>query len=275
MYDINEAHSMYWMPSGVFNSVDVQHCRQVCFAKYSPAYVTTNDDIRMVFDNFNPAGKSVLANTGSGDVPMFYLAYGARDVDSFDISYCAKVIMKMKTAAIKTMSLPEYVSFLHSIYKAKNFDAYSDIVNAMPLESSNFVKNMNGRAIFSAGQGVEEKCLPNNVEYNNIKKHVNSSVPFIWSDLKDLHLHLKKQYDEIYLSNIFQYDTNRDNKVDILNNLRPFLVNGGNIIVYVTVAMSNQIWDDYNYFSEKLQSWARMGFISACGQTVLYLRKVR
>ncbi len=275
MYNINEAYSMYRVSSGVFNNVDVQHCSFVPFAKYSPAYVTTNEDIRMIFDNFNPSGKRVLVNTGSGDAPMFYRAYGARDVDSFDISYCAKVMMDMKTAAIKTMSLSEYLGFLSNISGTKNFDSYSDIVDAMPLQSRNFIKCMNGCAIFSNGMGVVEEALPNKEEYKKMNRSINSSIPFIWSDLKDLHTHLHKQYDEIYLSNIFQYEESKENIVKILNNLRPFLSNGGNIIVHVTWFFRDWELDKYKYVSEKLKLWARMGLIRKRGQEVVVLQKMR
>ena len=251
VYNIDDAYSMY-KENGEFD-----FCRDdgEVFLKYSPSYVTTNDNIRMIFDKFNPAGKRILANTGSGDAPMFYRAYGARDVDSFDISYCAKAMMDMKTAAIRKMDLREYYKFIHKVYHAKNLDFCSDIVSSAPFQIRNFIKSMTGRAIFSNGTTVVEEALPHKEEYKKMKKSINSPIPFIWSDLKDLHTHLAKQYDEIYLSNIFQYEASKDNIVQILNNLRPFLSSGGNIIVHVTWFFRDWELDKYKYVSEKLKSY--------------------
>ena len=107
MININEARSKYNLQSGQYLGES-----QDKFATYSHAYVTSNENLPMIMSEMRPCNKTVLTVAGSGDQPMFFMLYGASLVDTFDLSYCAKVMMDIKTAAIQSGNRAEYVDFL-------------------------------------------------------------------------------------------------------------------------------------------------------------------
>lgn len=245
------------------------------FAEYSPAYVTTNEDIKSVVRYLKPSGKRVLITTGSGDGPMLFRANGASDVDSFDISFCAKAIMDMKVSALQNMSLNQYITFLKSLRNANQFDKYADTINGCPMLTRQFITHMNGCNIFSNGQGVDDCALPNPEEYTKMRKNIHSPLPFIWSDLDSLAGKLTKKYDIIYLSNIFQYEKDRNNIVRVLNSLRPYLNVGGHIMVHATWYFRNFETDNYMWAADKVKSWGRLYKMVNDGNQYAFLQRIR
>lgn len=209
------------------------------FGQYSPAYPTTNEDWRFAMHELNPAGKSVLTVTGSGDQPITFAISGANDIDTFDTTYFAHVIMDMKTSAIQTMDREQYCSFVNDLDK-NNFicdvNGYDKIETVCPKPSILAAKQMRGCRIFNQGYNLYPEYMPNESEYDTAKQIIKKPMNFIWSDLVELHnqLNNEKQYDIIYLSNIFEYFHNRKKITSVLNNLRPFVKNGGEIMLYIS-----------------------------------------
>ena len=207
------------------------------FGQYSPAYPTTNEDWRFAMHELKPAGKSVLCVTASGDQPIAFAISGARDIDTFDTTYFARVIMDMKTSAIQTMNHDQYCSFIADLDK-KNFicdiNGYDKIESVCPKSSLVAAKQMRGCRIFNQGYNLYPEYMPTESEYDAAKKIIQSPMNFIWSDLKDLHTQLDKEYDIIYLSNIFEYFHNQKKITNVLNNLKPFVRDGGEIMLYTS-----------------------------------------
>jgi len=207
------------------------------FGQYSPAYPTTNEDWRFAMHELKPAGKSVLTVTGSGDQPIAFAISGARDIDTFDTTYFAHVIMDMKTSAIQTMNHKQYFSFVDDLNK-KNFicdvNGYDKIQSVCPLQSILAAKQMRGCRIFNQGYSMYLEYMPNESEYNAAKNIIKKPMNFIWSDIAELHTQLNKEYDIIYLSNIFEYFHNRKKITNVLNSLKPFVKNGGEIMLYTS-----------------------------------------
>lgn len=212
-------------------------CNMTNFGQYSPAYPTTNEDWRFAMNELQPAGKSVLTVTGSGDQPIAFAVSGANDIDTFDTSYFARVIMDMKTSAIQTMNHKQYDEFIHELHDTKSIreiPGYEKIVSVCPMQSILAAKQMTGCKIFNAGSGTREEYMPTESEYNAAQKVIKKPLNFIWSDLAELHGQLDKAYDIIYLSNIFEYFRNQTKITNVLNNLKPFVKNGGEIMLYIS-----------------------------------------
>lgn len=212
-------------------------CNMTNFGQYSPAYSTTNEDWRFAIQELQPAGKSVLTVTGSGDQPIAFAVSGANDIDTFDTSYFARVIMDMKTSAIQTMDHKQYDNFIHELHNTKSvreIPGYEKIANVCPMQSILAAKQMTGCKIFNAGAGARAEYMPTESEYNAAQKVIKKPMNFIWSDLAELHGQLDKEYDIIYLSNIFEYFHNQKKITNVLNNLRPFIKNGGEIVLYIS-----------------------------------------
>ncbi len=212
-------------------------CNMTNFGQYSPAYPTTNEDWRFAMRELQPAGKSVLTVTASGDQPIAFAISGARDIDTFDTTYFAKVIMDMKTSAIQTMDRNQYYSFVGDLDKIKficDINGYDKIKTICPKSSMLAAKQMRGCHIFGQGYNLYPEYMPNDAEYDTAKKIVTGPMNFIWSDIDELHNQLNKEYDIIYLSNIFEYFHSQKKITNVLNNLKPFVKNGGEIMLYIS-----------------------------------------
>lgn len=253
MVDFDAAHSVYPGGGSFFNGF-----KPGAFMEYSPAYVATNEDIRGAIKIVNPKDKNVLITTGSGDGPMFYRIYGAKNVDSFDISYCAKAIMDVKVSALRRMDLNQYACLLYDLHWAKSFGQFQSVIDGCPIETQDFIRNMNGCRIFHNGSGIDKESLPNRREYSRMKKNITEEIPFIWSDLNVLSTKLTKVYDIIYLSNIFQYISDKNDILRILNSLKPHLTVGGHIMVHSTWFFGDVEINNYKWVAQQIKQWGRL-----------------
>ncbi len=235
------------------------------FSYYSPSYVLTNEDIRWVSNLTNGNGKRVLTVAASGDHPMFYAMRGATDIDTFDISFCAKVAMDIKTAAIKKLSRDQYIQLLDNMHNAKDMSQIPYITELMPnipQNSAYFIQQMNNYPIFSNGLNPSsyQEIIPTDAEYDQMRNAVQKPFKFIWTDIKSLHTHLLHEYDIINLSNIFEYMTPQQIH-QTLAALRCHVRRGGTIIAQTGswgIHRNNRAYYDA---SQKFKRWARVGYI--------------
>jgi len=212
------------------------------FGPYAPAYVSTNEDWRFAMQKLQPMGKSVLTVAASGDQPIAFIVNGARDVDTFDTTYFAKVIMDVKTAALQTMNRGQYENMIGELRKATSSDDISDydkIKSVCARDTLNVIRQMKGCRIFAQGTGIRKEYLPTDNEYNVAKSVVKKPIKFMWSDLENLYTQLNKKYDVIYLSNIFEYFHNSKKITDTLNSLYPFLNENGNVMLFTSWVHTN------------------------------------
>lgn len=208
------------------------------FGPYSPAYPTTNEDWRFAMQELQPANKSVLTVAGSGDQAIAFAISGAKDIDAFDKTVFANVIMKMKFSAIPTLDYIQYQDFVNGIANAKSvhdIPSFDKIAPKCPRDIITTTKQMRGCKIFHNGCGVRHEYMPTESEYNIAQQVIGTKpVKFIWTDLQELHNYLSKSYDIIYLSNIFE-DFYQGNKITaVINNLQPFLNMNGQIMLYTS-----------------------------------------
>ena len=212
-------------------------CNMNNFGQYSPAYTTTNEDWRFAMSELNPAGKSVLTVTASGAQPAAFAVSGATIIHTFDVSYFARVIMDLKTSAIQTLDYEQYKQFVRELRDTKSvrdIRGYDKIATVCPKQTIIVAKQMDGCKIFNAGTGTRSEYMLNNDEYNIAKQKITGPMNFIWSDLQELHQELNREYDIIYLSNILEYFTSLKKITSVLNNIKPFVKMGGEIMLYTS-----------------------------------------
>lgn len=254
------------------------------FSFYSPAYVISNENLRWITGLTKNIGQRVLTTTGSGDQPMFYSLNGATHVDTFDISFCAKVIMDIKMAALKTLPREEYIALLDALRKtgdAQSIQKMQDIMHQIPENSANFIRNMRGYKIFTSGWGpnMYKEHLPTDAEYTQMREIVKHPFKFIWTDLSALHTHLIGEYDIINLSNIFEH-TDASRISPILASLRNYVRPGGYIIAQSGGMGIHNKRHAYITASEKFKRWARIGMIKenpkmANSEEIVILQRTR
>ena len=119
---IKEAFLLYLEETGAFGRSFSKYDNN--FGRFSPTYTVSNERLSEAMEVLKPRGKSVLTVAASGDQAFFYKINGASHVDTFDISYCAQVMMNVKTAAVQTLDYTGYKEFLKSI-KSANTDIMS------------------------------------------------------------------------------------------------------------------------------------------------------
>lgn len=231
---------------------------------YSHAYVVSNEDLRHTTGLTCDFGRKVLTVAGSGEQPLFYTLHGAEKVDTFDISFCAKAIMDIKTTAIRTgMPYEQYVNMLSELQRAPSASQVAgmhEIMSQIPSDSANFVRGMDGYRIFGNGLNPETYAreMISESEYAKLQSQVNNSFKFIWSDVACLHTHLLDEYDVINLSNIFEWSPQLI--VPTLSSLRNYVRPGGYILAQTgcSLAIGCNI-DAYIVAQEKFKRWAKMG----------------
>lgn len=214
------------------------------FSPYSPAYAITNEDLRQSMQFVPKNCNRALVTAASGDHPLFCSLYGARQVDTFDISYNAKCIMDIKTAALKCMGHIAYIDLLKNLCLCQNIQHVPDmeyISKIIPKTEWEYMCSMAGSQIFSNGIVIKDdnSHLVNYKEYKKLQKIVKGPYNFIMSDIANLSGHLTGTYDFIHLSNILDYQIS-----DRLYTIFPLLKHvkvGGRIVCYNLVGLN---WED-------------------------------
>ena len=233
------------------------------FSAYSPAYVSSNEQVADIIKWLNPAGKTALAIAGSGDMPIFLSAYGAAHVDTFDVSYNARVIMDVKTHMLmQGVHYWDYISTLRDLKSAPdilNCKSTETLFNAVTSQTAQYLRAMHGCKIFLHSECGEIAYLPTQAEYAAMRQNVRTWYDFIWTDLFSLSGQISGQkYDIIYLSNVLQYVMVEKDILDVLNGLRDNLNPGGIIVVDALLSMYSSVRRKrYESVSEKI-SWAEM-----------------
>lgn len=214
------------------------------FSEHSCAFVVTNEDLRYEMKLMPVNCERVLTVVGSGDHPLFSSLYGAKYVDTFDITINARAMMDVKTAAImsgirrsKYVKLLNYfcdkakTSMLDDIKRKRAFGRLSKI---LPPETLNNIKsnkwNIDCYATYTFID-CENEFLPTEAEYQKLQEIIKKPYDFIQTDIADLSAKLNdKMYDFIHLSNIFDHVDEECKILEILNSLLPHVNVGGRIL---------------------------------------------
>ena len=231
---------------------------------YSHAYVVSNENLRHTTGLTRDMGRRVLTVAGSGEHPLFYIINGATQVDTFDISYCARAIMDIKTQAIRSgMPYGQYkilLKDLHFAPSASKVSGVSEILPKIPAHSAQFVRGMDGYRIFGNGLNPEYYAseMISETEYKTLQKTLHGAFKFIWSDVATLHTQLNGEYDVINLSNIFEWspDLIQPTLINLHNHVRP----GGYILVQTGRSIPvGKNMEKFINAQKALKDWAKIG----------------
>lgn len=203
------------------------------FSRFSPAYIVSNENLKHEV-MLTPNAKNVLTVAGSGDQALYYKMAGAKNVDTFDISFCAHAIQDIKTTAIGELKYPEYFVLLENLHltcDATKIPIMSKILPLLPKDTLNFLNDMSGCSIFMRGINPFRlpRLRPTRREYKKMQLCVPPHFNFIWSNVSDLHIQLYDKYDVINLSNIFSY-MEQEEIIQTIESLSPYLNIGGYIV---------------------------------------------
>jgi hypothetical protein len=219
---------------------------RVTFGPYSPTYLiatdeAANQDIKRYMYNGKDKKycEKVLTVSASGDHPLFCKMYGAKQITTFDITYASKIIMDIKTLAIKMLTFDNYWQLLKDLWNNPNITSVSNFESIMQKLDSNeqkYIHTMDRKfALFNFGTppGYYHVSDTNNQKslYEGLHLSDLPTFPFIWTDIKHLDAKLgDNTYDFIHLSNILDF-VNDDIKVSVLKQLTQRLNYGGRILM--------------------------------------------
>lgn len=200
------------------------------FYKYSSVYPFTTENLTGTFNNFDFKDKRVLTVCGSGDHILNAILFGAKSVDSFDISIYPYMYFNLKKAAIKALSYEEFIEYFYlrngfseekdKFPNAMNIKYYWKISqyldphtkffwDSLYLEFDGF--EIRTSELFSDDIGLEKEVILSNPyldkeNYYKLRNMIDKClVRFINTDVKELKNKTKKSYDFIHLSNIASY----------------------------------------------------------------------
>ncbi len=272
--DYNFAHQCY--PAGWFRS-------SVESDKFHAAYLVSNENLRKSVTAFGNQGGDILTVAASGDQAMYYAINGAKRIDTFDMSFCAKVIQDLKTAAVGQLTYRQYLRLLGDLYHVQrgggnimSVNSMSQVISAMPKDSADFIQKMPNCNIFGQGvsNGKDLKVYVSPDEYAKMQNIIKGPFNFIWSNITDLHTHLNRQYDVINVSNIFEWLEYPDARmiVPTLKNLYKCLKPNG--YIYGVSFNTNSYVDEY--FDQAAFDLHRMVCFEPVGlELAMILRKQR
>lgn len=206
------------------------------FSEYSPAYLGTNEDLRNSMQLVPANCNRALTVAASGDHPLFCSLYGAKHVDTFDISYNAKCLMDIKTEAVKNLNHDDYISLIKNLnqcYDVIKVPHMDKILNKLSVVESEYMCSMNGVQLFNHETWGQDNYyyLPAKREYDRLKTIVKTPYNFIMTDISSLSFYLTESYDFIHLSNIFDYILSPGHQAAILYGLFKHLNIKGKIII--------------------------------------------
>ena len=189
-----------------------QSLKYVDFSTYSRAYVITNEDLRYSMKYVPKYCERALTVAVSGDHPLFASLYGAKHVDTFDISYNAKCIMDIKVAAINVSNANSYGAYVSLIYDLWRFGGrkmgyLNSISYKLPAKEIEYIHALGDCHIFRQGSnpGQYKEHFPTKQEYKKLRKIVKKPYNFMLTDIDKLSAHLTDKYDFIHLSNILDH----------------------------------------------------------------------
>lgn len=205
------------------------------FHNSSAVYKISNERIQD-YEKYLRKRKKVLSVIGSGDQILNCILNGTKNIDAFDISVFPKYFLELKMAAIKALTVDEYIDFFYEV--TNRDEVYEDMYYriAVYLENDmcefwdslfNFFewKEIYNSTMFSSEPNIasnainQNKFLQSEEEYNRLREELdNVKITYYEGDILELSSYLRDSYDLVYLSNIVYY-CNKDKYREMLGNL--------------------------------------------------------
>lgn len=212
------------------------------YGTYSKLYAFTTENIGGYYSQICFQNKKVLTVCGSGDHVLNAILLGSKEVAAFDINIITFYFLKLKIAAVKTLSYSEFLDYflLENNKKAMDYNLFQKIKKALEKEVIHFWETLyqevqykgtilRNSSLFHNQYDTNEKKLMSNLyltkqNFYKLKENIEEAkVFFIESSLLELKDHCIRNYDLIFLSNISDY-LNLMFKKDLLENYQKQII---------------------------------------------------
>lgn len=205
------------------------------FHNSSAVYKISNERIQD-YQGYLKNRNKVLSVIGSGDQILNCILNGTKEIEAFDISVFPKYFLELKIAAIKSLTIDEYIDFFYEVTNRDEVyeDMYYSIAaflepNVLEFWDSlfNFFewKEIYNSTMFSSEPYMartainQNRFLQSEEEYNRLRESLdNVKITYYEGDILELSSYLKDSYDLVYLSNIVYY-CNKSKYGEMLGNI--------------------------------------------------------
>lgn len=205
------------------------------FHNNSAVYKISNERIQD-YEKYLRKRNKVLSVIGSGDQILNCILNGTKEIDAFDISVFPKYFLELKMAAIKALTVDEYIDFFYEV--TNRDEVYEDMYYRIAVYLENDIcefwdslfnffewKEIYNSTMFSSEPNIasnainQNKFLQSEEEYNRLREELdNVKITYYEGDILELSSYLRDSYDLVYLSNIVYY-CNKDMYREMLGNL--------------------------------------------------------
>lgn len=186
--------------------------KHVNFHEYSAVYTFSNEDLYNEYFKTNFKTKAVLTVTASGDQTLEAILRGSKKIDTFDISSFTKYYLKLKIAAIKSLTKDEFISFFITSENIFDIDLYEKIRKELDRNDLLFwdslfdyfePKRIYNSRIFSMVVPYSNNYI---IKYEELKSLIDKAIINSYDcNITNITDFFKTKYDVIILSNILQY----------------------------------------------------------------------
>ncbi|MDE6250247.1 MAG: hypothetical protein K2M34_01265 [Alphaproteobacteria bacterium] len=178
--------------------------------EYSGTYHTTNEPITNWVQSGIVDNPRVLTVAASGDQPLMYASAGASQVDTFDITVYACMVMDFKTSASQSMNYSQYMTTVQKLCNLETLELNAPVVQAinnMPQRTRALMYNAKMyRPNALSKHDIKKLSFPTDPQtYAKIQASVHTPFNFIWADLENVSHYITGKYDIINISNIFDH----------------------------------------------------------------------
>lgn len=187
--------------------------------RFDVIYPFTSENIAGYMEDLDLTDKKIITVTASSDHILNAIAQGATDITTFDINPETRFYMELKLAGVKRLEYEDFLKiFLLDNSMSLNKEIIMSLITSRDCQyywEEKYRENKNNglllkkssvfyRKYFNTKSKLKQNIYLNKSKYQQVQKRLEEvKINFINTDLKNLHL--KGEYDDMFLSNISDY----------------------------------------------------------------------
>ena len=187
--------------------------------RFDVIYPFTSENIAGYMEDLDLTDKKIITVTASSDHILNAIAQGATDITTFDINPETRFYMELKLVGVKRLEYEDFLKiFLLDNSMSLNKEIIMSLITSRDCQyywEEKYRENKNNglllkkssvfyRKYFNTKSKLRQNIYLNKSKYQQVQKRLEEvKINFINTDLKNLHL--KGEYDDMFLSNISDY----------------------------------------------------------------------
>ena len=256
----------------IMNEDDIVVAQRLVTGSYNPLrddfyhetsiiYKTTNEDVRSYLNLLKDKEK-IFSITASGDQILNSILVGSKDITACDVSHFPKYFLDLKIAAVKSLSLEDYLNFFvmtdeeNIEFSDKYYDELRSNLDKNSLEfwdhlfgffdgDEIYNSSLFSRKVYTLKHFKERNPYLEKENYKLLRRKLDDvDIKYINTNLGNSDLSFNESYDLVNLSSIMYYGILRDPK-NYLKLLESFNLSDNGMILSYVYDISKQFRKNY------------------------------